>query len=367
MATPKALRALLPNPVETVAELDKYIIGQAETKKVLANMLLSRALIKLRREGIIDSSVTLEKSNALLIGSTGVGKTAIMKALGKIANTVVTIIDVSSITSSGYVGDSPTMILEEHLENCYEKAKENKTQELDYYDPYSICKKESDLDIVETGIIYLDEVDKLAKRKGEKEITGFGDKVQSELLKYIEGTDVRVYFNGMYKNFSTSDIFFVCGGAFSGLSEIIKRRSKDHSGIGFSSEVYSVQEIHEAFKLMTTKDLVEYGLKPEFLGRLPLRSVLRPMTEELLIKIIKEPNNSILSQYQSMFNLFGVSLEIEEEALRLIAAEALKLKSGARSLKTIFNQVLDDAMFNIFSITEERFIVTKKLVEEKYK
>lgn len=398
LMNPNWLRKKIVNPKDTVKILDKYIIGQEDAKKTLALMLFQRQLLLLKRHYHFLTSVgtsedidlNLDKSNVLLFGSTGSGKTALMRTIGKILGCVVTVFDVSGVTGSGWHGDDVNNILRTHYANCksYQETMgesdsflalptgyDEKTNTMDTYESamHRLTEQPSDIiELFETGIIYLDEIDKLRiDRIGSS--SGHGDGVQSELLKILEGQEIEVNVadskfssnNTQLITFNLKDLIFVGGGAFSGLSEIIKKRLHGQSGIGFAGELTDKKKIEESFKHMITKDLVDYGMKPELLGRFPLRSILRTLTKEDMMRIITEPQGSVFDQYAGLFRLFGIDLEIEPKALELIAERALEQKTGARAIKGIMDVILQEVLFNIYDIVEETFVITEELVRSR--
>ena len=371
MLSKEDLKEILPNPIDTIAKLDEYIIGQEDAKKSLSVMLLNRGLLKLGRAGKLDVSVPLQKSNVLLIGPSGCGKTALIKALGEIADIPITTYDITSITSGAYIGNKVEDILVEHVNTCYEYARANflrmaeHTKEV-FDETTSFSQLVSEC--VETGIVYIDEID---KTRAIDDNNNQGDSVQNELLKIIEEGEVslqpargKVNGNLNFRSVNTKDILFVGGGAFYGLHSIIKKRMSKTAGIGFGADVTKNKELLEAeyLKHVTTRDLLDYGFKNEFLGRLPLRSVLSPLTREALVEVMKYSRSSVLIQYKELFRVFGIELKLEKAAYLAIADQALELETGARSLKTILNNILMDEFCTIFSNTEETFTVTKDLV-----
>ncbi len=374
MLSLEELKDTLPDPIWIVSELDKYIVGQEDAKRTLALMLLNRAILKLRRANLIHLEVPIKKSNVMLIGPTGTGKTALMKALSLISGIPISVNDVTSITSAGYIGSKVEDILANHINICEEYVSSNyNALAADYY-LSTIKPTQNDLllETVETGIIYLDEIDKIcAKVEHGRDING--DSVQNELLKIIENGNVSlrncrtIFPKSSILNVKTDDVIFVCGGAFSGLTDIIQKRISSNGGIGFHAnvEVKSKEKQEGLLKLVITEDLVKYGFKPEFLGRIPLRAGLSSLSVDTLIQIMKEPKNSLLKQYTGLFTLFGIDLVFEEDAFREVAEYAMAAKMGARALQGILNTVLEDDLFNVFTNKNTMLIITKEQVTRR--
>jgi ATP-dependent Clp protease ATP-binding subunit ClpX len=391
--SPAELKDKISNPIETIARLDEYIIGQNQAKKVLAIMLMNRGLIKLSRAGLIGTTRPLQNSNVLLIGKTGVGKTGLIRALEEIADVPISIFDITSVTGGAYIGHKIEDMLVRHIDKCTDWVDSNYKRILEKNAPVYTsvssdgvastpaedlwAKDEMLMDAIETGIIYIDEIDKIC---GDRELQGYSGStgmVQNELLKILESTrnsHVSLFpARAQYprcgiKTVDVSGISFVCGGAFNGLDDIITRRMSIQSGIGFHAEVDWKSTGYQdggIFQFLTTEDLVEYGFKEEFLGRVPLRSVLETLSKETLIKIILYSKDSIWLQYVEMFNLFGVHLGIEDSALEEVALMAIELKTGARGLKYIFSNILTDELTQLFNYTDSRFIITRDLVKAR--
>lgn len=331
-------------PREMKHELDKYIIGQDDAK-----IAMSIAVYNHYKRMDIDSDVKINKSNILLMGPTGSGKTLLAQTIAKMLDVPFAIADCTSLTEAGYVGDD--------VENVVLKL---------------IQAADGDVNKAEHGIIFLDEVDKIAKSNVGASLTKdpSGEGVQQALLKLIEGTIANVAQSGGRKNpnercipVNTENILFICGGAFPGMEEIVnKRTATKNTAIGFGSNVEKEKEkeIGEALKLVTTEDLVQYGFIPEFIGRVPVIVSLDELDEEAMMKILTEPKDCIVNQYKEIFKYDGVELEFTPEALKEIAKETIKKKTGARGLRGILERILKEAMFNIPSEDNiEKCIVSK--------
>lgn len=331
-------------PREMKHELDKYIIGQDDAK-----IAMSIAVYNHYKRMDIDSDVKINKSNILLMGPTGSGKTLLAQTIAKMLDVPFAIADCTSLTEAGYVGDD--------VENVILKL---------------IQAADGDVKKAEHGIIFLDEVDKIAKANVGASLTKdpSGEGVQQALLKLIEGTTANVAQSGGRKNpnerctpVNTENILFICGGAFPGMEEIVnKRTATKNTSIGFGSNVEKEKEkeIGEALRLVTTEDLVQYGFIPEFIGRVPVVVSLDELDEEAMLKILTEPKDCIVNQYKEIFKYDGVELEFTPEALKEIAKETIKKKTGARGLRGILERILKEAMFNIPSEDNiEKCIVSK--------
>ncbi len=324
----------LPTPKEIKAILDEYVIEQDHAKRVLAVAVYNHYK-RLRSNRAKDNSVELQKSNILLIGPTGCGKTLLAETLARILNVPFAIADATTLTEAGYVGEDVENIIQKLLQNCNYDAKR-----------------------AENGIVYIDEIDKISRKSDNPSITRdvSGEGVQQALLKLIEGTVAsippqggRKHPNQEYLQVNTSNILFICGGAFAGLDKIVRERS-EKSGIGFSAEVVSQNNqkvISEYLRQAEADDLVKYGLIPEFIGRLPVVTTLDELSEAALIKVLTEPKNALVKQYQHLFAMEEVDLEFHEDALHEIAKRALKRKAGARGLRTIIEKALLDVMYNL--------------------
>lgn len=338
----------LATPSQIKSHLDQYVVGQDEAKKILSVAVYNHYK-RLRQNK--KSDVEIQKSNILMIGSTGSGKTYLAQSLAKFLGVPFAISDATSLTEAGYVGEDVESILFRLLENA-----------------------DFDNKLAEKGIVYIDEIDKIS-RKGEnmsitRDVSGEG--VQQALLKIIEGSVVRVPLSGGRKhpqgecvNIDTSNILFICGGAFDGLEKIIDQRNNNSRSIGFGADVIGMSD-SKTFDLsdVQQKDLVKYGLMPELIGRLPVITTLNPLSEDDLIKILTEPKNALTKQYQELLAMDGVNLEFEDDALKRIAELAIKKEIGARGLRSIIEKAMQNVMFSIPDRTDaKKVVVTSGVID----
>jgi ATP-dependent Clp protease ATP-binding subunit ClpX len=318
----------IPAPHEIKHMLDEYVIGQDYAKKVMSVAVYNHY----KRVATGDTDVEIEKSNMLMIGPTGCGKTYLVKTMAKLLQVPLAIADATSLTEAGYIGDD--------IESVVSKL---------------LAAADNDVEKAEHGIIFIDEIDKIAKKKETRSRDVSGESVQQGMLKLLEGSDIEVPVGATSKNamvplvtVNTRNILFICGGAFPDLDNIIKERLNKQSSIGFAADLKDkYDDDPELLKKVTVEDLRNFGMIPEFLGRLPIIFTLENLTTEMLVKIMKEPRNAILKQYQKLLELDEVKLEFDDDALEAIAERAMEKKTGARALRSILEDYMLDIMYEI--------------------
>ena len=342
----------LPAPAEIKKVLDSYVIGQEDTKKTLAVAVYNHYK-RIYNPQKNDDDVEIQKSNVLLLGPTGCGKTLLAQTLARILKVPFAIADATTLTEAGYVGEDVENILLKLIQNA------------DY-----------DIEKAEKGIVYIDEIDKITRKSENPSITRdvSGEGVQQALLKIVEGTIASVPPQGGRKHphqellqINTENILFICGGAFEGLDKIINERT-GKKAIGFGANVQSQKEIdkYKIYEQLLPQDLLKFGLIPEFVGRLPIVATLRELDREALIDIVTKPKNALVKQYKKLLELDNVELEFEKEALEVIVDKAIERKTGARGLRSIIEEIMRDIMFDIPSNPKiEKCIITKETVLEK--
>ena len=325
----------IPAPHVIKSKLDQYVIGQEQAKKVIAVAVYNhykRAFCQTSGQEGAEDDVQIEKSNILMIGPTGSGKTYLVKTLAKLLDVPLAIADATTLTEAGYIGDD--------IESVISKL---------------LAAADNDVERAEKGIIFIDEIDKIAKKKNTTSRDVSGESVQQELLKLLEGSQVEVPVGSNQKNaltpmttVDTNNILFICGGAFPDLENIIKERLNQSSSMGFASELKGkYDEDPKLLSYTATEDLRKFGMIPEFLGRLPIMVTLQALTKDLMVRILTEPKNAILRQYEKLLAMDEVKLVFEDDALEWIAEEALKKETGARALRAIIENFMQDIMYEI--------------------
>lgn len=339
----------LPAPHVIKGNLDEYVMGQEQAKKVLAVGVYNHYKRILAEK--TDDEVEIEKSNMLMLGPTGSGKTFMVKTMARLLQVPLAITDATALTEAGYIGDDVESVISKLLANA-----------------------DNDVELAERGIVYIDEIDKIAKKQNANNRDVSGESVQQALLKLLEGADIEVPVGATNKNamvpmttVNTSHILFICGGAFPGLEDIIKKRLTSQGTMGFGSELRDKYDKDpNLLDKVETEDIREYGLIPEFIGRLPIVFSLQAMDEDLLVDVLEKPRNAIVKQYRKLLRMDEVDLEFEKEALRAVAKRAVQKKTGARALRSIIEEFMMDIMYEIPKDDMiGKVIITKDYIEGK--